>query len=218
LQLKATVHSDNTVSGTVRIGFAKSLAVLAGGTSGLLDELKSGQDSPCDFGGKTGTMHDFDDGTYVGVDCTFSGITLAQFNSGGDGPQLARVGDSFRLTGQLNMLDSLGNSLGGSLGGSQNPTSPNPLPTDLSSLLPSGFPTDLSSLLPSGFPTDLSSLLPSGFPTDLSGLPSGLSSLLPSGFPPDLSGLPSGLPTALSGLPSGLPTDLSSLLPSGLPG
>src|SRR6476660_5797569 len=63
LQLKATVHSDNTVSGTVRVGFAKSLAALAGGTSGLLGELKSGQDSPCDFGGKKGTMHDYDDGT-----------------------------------------------------------------------------------------------------------------------------------------------------------
>nr|MDQ2958976.1 hypothetical protein [Actinomycetota bacterium] len=201
VQLKATVHSDGTVSGTARIGVAKSLASLGGGSA--LADLKS-QDT-CDFGGKKGTTKDFDDGTYVGIDCSFSNVTLAEFNAGEDGPKLTREGDKFHLTGSLNVLQSIadgsGPSASGSASGPATATAiPSGLPTDLSSLLPSGFPTDLSSLLPSGFPTDLSSLLPSGFPTDLS-------SLLPSGFPTDLSGQ---LPSGSGGLPSGL--DPSTLL------
>ncbi|HJQ00266.1 MAG TPA: hypothetical protein VJ851_01580 [Jatrophihabitans sp.] len=195
VQLNATVHSDNTVSGTARVGIAKSLAALSGiSNSELLNQLKTQQ--ACDFGGKSSTSKSYDDGTYVGVDCTFSGVTLAEFNSGEDGPRLARVGDSFELSGHLNLLDAL--DTGGLLPSSS--STPTALPTDLGSLFPSGFPTDLGSLLPSDFPTDLGSLFPSGFPTDLN-------SLLPSGLPTDLSSL----------LPSGLPTDLGSLLPSGLP-
>ncbi len=182
VQLKATVHSDNTVSGTVRTGILKTLASVAGGSSGdALKQLRSGND--CDFGGKAGSIKDFDDGTYIGVDCAFSGVTLEQFNAGTDGPKLTRSGDTFQLAGRMNVLQTLGNSAGGgqqssSGSASSAPSSlPSGLPTDLSSLLPSGFPTDLSSLLPSGFPTDLSSLLPSGLPTDLSGTGSGAAGL-----------------------------------------
>ena len=176
VQLNATVHSDNTVSGTARVGIAKSLAALSGiSNSELLNQLKTQQ--ACDFGGKSSTSKSYDDGTYVGVDCTFSGVTLAEFNSGEDGPRLARVGDSFELSGHLNLLDAL--DTGGLLPSSS--STPTALPTDLGSLFPSGFPTDLNSLLPSGLPTDLSSLLPSGLPTDLGSLlPSGL----PNGFDP----------------------------------
>src|ERR1700709_861623 len=69
VQLKATVHADGTVSGTARIGINKSLATLGGGSpSSALDELKS--QNPCDFGGKAGATKNFDDGTYIGIDCS----------------------------------------------------------------------------------------------------------------------------------------------------
>ncbi|MCW2541341.1 MAG: hypothetical protein JWN95_3066 [Frankiales bacterium] len=206
VQLTATVHGDNTISGTARVGLLKSLAGV-GGQSGLLQQLDSSD--TCTFGSAKTTTKNYDDGTYAGVQCSFDNIAFADFNDGEDGPKLARQGDAFRLSGTFDLTSLLsGSGLPGSGGASGLPSVPSSsgapaplpsgLPTDLSSLLPSGFPTDLSSLLPSDFPTDLSSLLPSGFPTDLS-------SLLPSDFPTDLSSL----------LPSGFPSDLSSLLPSG---
>ncbi|MGI8666399.1 MAG: LppM family (lipo)protein [Jatrophihabitans sp.] len=152
VQLKANVHSDGTVSGTTRIGIAKSLATLGGGSAAdALAELKS--QNSCDFGGR-GVSKDFDDGTYIGIDCAFSGVTLAQFNAGADGPKLVREGDHFHLSGRINLLSTLGGL---------------PATGGTGSIAPTSIPTDLSSLLPSGFPTDLSSLLPSG-----AGLPSGL--------------------------------------------
>ncbi len=196
VQLDAAVHPDGTLSGTARYGVAKSLATFAGGQDQLLAQLRSA--GSCDFGGNQSSTKNFDDGTYIGIDCSFDHVTMAEFNSGEAGPKLSKDGDQFHLTGNMNLLQALSDSGTGLFGsGSQTGGAPAPsgIPTDLSSLLPSGFPTDLSSLLPSGIPTDL---LPSGFPTDLS-------SLLPSGFPTDL-------------LPSGVPTDLSSLLPTGAPG
>ncbi|MGX7680427.1 LppM family (lipo)protein [Jatrophihabitans sp. DSM 45814] len=201
IELKATVSSDNTVSGTTRIGISKSIASLAGGSDGLLQQLKS--DDPCEFGSAKTTEKDYDDGTYIGVECSFSKMTLADFNSGNSsdgssGPKLERVGSNFQLSGTFDLSDvasSASGSLGSAPSGSPGGTSAAPSPT----ALPSGVPSDLSSLLPSGFPSDLSSLLPSGLPSDLS-------SLLPSGFPSDLSSL----------LPSGLPSDLASLIPSDL--
>lgn len=158
VQLKASVHSDDTVSGSTRIGVAKSLATLGGGSAQTaLDQLRS-EDS-CDFGGKRGTTKDFDDGSYVGIDCSFSGVTLAEFNSGEDGPKLTRVGAQFRLAGSLNLLQAVaGGLLPSGPGGSSLPSGvPTDLPSSLPTELPSGLPTDL---LPSGLPTDLASLLP----------------------------------------------------------
>ena len=166
VQLDATVHPDGTLSGTARYGVAKSLAAFDGGQDQVLAQLRS--EGSCDFGGNQGSTKDFDDGTYIGIDCSFNHVTMAEFNSGEAGPKLSKDGDQFHLTGNMNLLQTLSDS-GTGLFGSGSPTGgaplPSGIPTDLSSLLPSGFPTDLSSLLPSGIPTDL---LPSGIPTDLS--------------------------------------------------
>jgi hypothetical protein len=196
VQLNATVHPDGTLSGTARYGVAKSLAGMVGGQDQLLNQLKS--QGSCDFGSRQGTTKDFDDGTYVGIECTFDKVTMAEFNSGEGGPKLTKTGDEFHLSGSMNLLETLSDSGNGLLGSAGATPSglPSGIPTDL---LPSGFPTDFSTLLPSGIPTDL---LPSDFPSDLN-------SLFPSGIPTDL--LPSGIPTDL--LPSGIPTDLTSGLP-----
>jgi hypothetical protein len=196
VQLDATVHPDGTLSGTARYGVAKTLADFAGGRDQLLNELKS--QGSCDFGSGQGTTKDFDDGTYVGIECAFDKVTMAEFNSGEGGPKLTKIGNEFHLTGTMDLLQTLSDNGNGLLGGGLSPGG-GPTPSVLPSL-PSGVPTDLSSLLPSGLPTDLSSLLPSGLPTDLS-------SLLPSGVPTDLSSLLPSLPG--SGLPS---LDPSSLL------
>ncbi|HEX2902570.1 MAG TPA: hypothetical protein VHO01_03865 [Jatrophihabitans sp.] len=182
VQLDATVHQDGSISGTARFGVSKSLASLGGGAEAIRQRLRS--EGSCDFGSAGATVHDYDDGSYVGIECSFAGISMADFNSGEDGPKLARVGNEFRLTGQLNLLNELNSSsglLGGGTGGSASAPAtslPTGLPTDLASLLPSSLPSQLGSFLPSTFPSDLASLLPSGFPTDL---PTDLSSLLPPG-------------------------------------
>jgi hypothetical protein len=204
VQLKAQVNSDGTVSGTSRFGVSKSMAALAGGQAALLTQLKSGE--PCKIGNAKTTSKDFDDGTYVGVECTFSHISLADFNSGSssDGAaalRLEHVGATYRLSGSFNLAEAASsNALGGGSGSGTGGTSGGLIPPSATAGAPSGLPTDLNSLLPSGFPSDLNSLLPSGFPSDLN-------SLLPSGFPSDLNSL----------LPSGFPSDLNSLLPSGFP-
>ncbi|HEU5270420.1 MAG TPA: hypothetical protein VFU36_10905 [Jatrophihabitans sp.] len=193
VQLNATVHPDGTLSGTARYGVAKTLAGFVGGQDELLNQLKS--QGSCDFGSTQGTTKDFDDGTYVGIECTFAGVTMAEFNSGEEGPKLSKDGKQFHLTGRMNLLQMLSDSGTGLLGGGSSsggtptalPSLPSGIPTDLNSLLPSGIPTDL---LPSGIPTDLNSLLPSGIPTDLN-------SLLPSGIPTDLNSLPGLDPTSL---------------------
>jgi hypothetical protein len=196
VQLKAQVNSDGTVSGTSRFGVSKSMAALAGGQAALLTQLKSGE--PCKIGNAKTTSKDFDDGTYVGVECTFSHISLADFNSGSssDGAaalRLEHVGATYRLSGSFNLAEAASsNALGGGSGSGTGGTSgglippsatagaPSGLPTDLNSLLPSGFPSDLNSLLPSGFPSDLNSLLPSGFPSSQSDPSAATSSLLKS--------------------------------------
>jgi len=187
VQLNATVHPDGTLSGTARYGVAKSLAAVSGGQQQLLAELK--QARTCDFGTHHGTTKDFDDGTYIGIACTFDHVTMAEFNSDPDRLRLTKDGDEFHLAGSLSLLDLVAGGNSGGLGlGSGGVPAPSGFPSDLTSLLPSGFPSDLTSLLPSGFPSDLTSLLPSGFPSDLT-------SLLPSDLPtqglsqPALSGL-----------------------------
>jgi len=181
VQLKATVHPDGTLSGTTRIGVAKAIASMTGGAAAVRQQLIGA--SPCDFGSHQGRVSDFDDGTYVGIDCSFDHVTTAEFDSGEQGPKLARVGADFRLSGTLDVGQVIASSgsLLGSLG-APGAAVPSGLPSDLSGLLPSGLPSDLSGLLPSGLPSDLSGLLPSGLPSNLSGL-------LPSGAP---SGLPTG--------------------------
>jgi len=230
VEMKATVNSDDTVSGTARIGIAKSLSSLAGGSSGLLSELKSGED-PCTFGTKKAAEKDYDDGNFVGVECTFDRIPLADFNQDSEdnnGVKIVREGDKYHLSGRFDET-SLASDTGTSSGSgsasantsaSSTPSAalPSGIPTDLSSLLPSGFPSNLSSLLPSGLPSNLSSLLPSGFPTDLSsllpsGFPSNLSSLLPSGFPTDLASL---IPTTGATAGGAVPSDLPGLDPSAI--
>src|SRR4051794_37953317 len=140
VQLNATVHPDGTLSGTARYGLTKSLAALAGGQEQLLQQLKS--EGSCDFGNHQGTTKEFDDGTYIGIDCSFDHVTMAEFNSGEDGPKLSRVGNEFHLTGSLNLVKAISDGTG-ALGSSSGPSS-------LPSTLPSGLPSDLSSLLPSG--------------------------------------------------------------------
>ena len=189
-QLQATVHADDTVSGTSRFGIRTSLAALGGmSTTQLQQSVAAG--GGCGFAGAGVTTQPYDDGTFAGVECTFTGLTLAQFDAAGLGPQLAHEGGDFHLTGTFDLSTALRRGAGLGLGGTPPTSQPGGAPTPV----PSGVPTDLTSLLPS----DLSSLLPS----DLSSLlPSDLSSLLPS----DLAGP----------LPSGLPSDLSGLLPGGV--
>ena len=189
VEMKATVNSDDTVSGTARIGIAKSLSSLAGGSSGLLSELKSGED-PCTFGTKKAAEKDYDDGNFVGVECTFDRIPLADFNQDSEdnnGVKIVREGDKYHLSGRFDetsLASDTGTSSGSGSASANTSASSTP-----SAALPSGIPTDLSSLLPSGFPSNLSSLLPSGFPTDLASLIPTTGATAGGAVPSDLPGL-----------------------------
>jgi hypothetical protein len=183
VEMNAKVDKDNTVSGTAKIGVSKSLAALAGGSDSLLSDLKS--DDPCTFGSTKGVSKDYDDGTFVGVECTFENISFPDFNDGQGGPKISRDGDTFRLTGSFDTQDAVSGSTGTGSASSSASSTPGAPPS-----LPSGFPTslpsDLSSLLPSGFPSGLRSLFPSGLP---SGIPTNLPSSGSGAFPTDLPGL-----------------------------
>ena len=185
LQLNATVHSDDTVSGTARVGVAKSLAALAGGTSGLLGRVEEQPGQPVRLrrqdrhGARLRRRHLRRGGLHVLRESPWPSSTPARTVRSWPGSVTAS-----ELSGQLNLLDALGT--GGLLPstGSRPGAQPRCRPTCAAccprasrptwpACCPPGFPTDLSSLLPSGFPTDLASLLPSGLP-DRPGQPAAL--------------------------------------------
>jgi hypothetical protein len=196
VDLSAQVSADDTVSGTAQFGVSKALAEATGGKDALLRQLRSQR--PCafgsDYGGSDYGGSDYDDGRFVGVRCSFKGVSLARFNAAfgaapGGGPTLSRVGSQFVLSGRFDLKQVLSSAPlpGASPSGRSVPSpglTPDPSDSDGPTALPTGLPGNLASLLP----PDLASLVPSPLPSDLS-------SLLPSGsLPSDADGLS---PTAL---------------------
>jgi hypothetical protein len=122
LNMNLGINSDNTVSGTVEIGVQKELVDLTG--QNVQDLL--GSDAPLPSNAPGVTVEPFDDGEFVGRQVILEDVPIEEFNSGGivgasgatgasgltggagaDSLQIARQGDTFVVTGVLDLSRAL---------------------------------------------------------------------------------------------------------------
>jgi hypothetical protein len=131
LNMNLGINSDNTVSGTVEFGVQKELLDLTG--QNVEDLL--GSDSPFASDAPGVTVEPFDDGEFAGQQFIFEDLPIEEFNSGGvagasgatgvtgagDSLQIARQGDTFVVTGLLDLSSGLSGVTGpfGGTGGAQ---------------------------------------------------------------------------------------------------
>lgn len=131
LNMNLGINPDNTVSGTVEFGVQKELLDLTG--QNVEDLL--GSDAPFPSNAPGVTVEPFDDGEFVGQQFIFEDVPLEEFNSGGiagasgatsgdgagDSLQIARQGDTFVVTGVLDLSSGLSGVTGpfGGTGGAQ---------------------------------------------------------------------------------------------------
>lgn len=131
LNMNLGINSDNTVSGTVEFGVQKELLDLTG--QNVEDLL--GTDSPFASNAPGVTVEPFDDGEFAGQQFIFEDLSIEEFNSGGvagasaatggtgagDSLQIARQGDTFVVTGLLDLSSGLSGVTGpfGGTGGAQ---------------------------------------------------------------------------------------------------
>ncbi len=134
LNMNLGINSDNTVSGTVEFGVQKELLDLTG--QNVEDLL--GSDAPFPSNAPGVTVEPFDDGEFVGRRFIFEDVPIEQFNSGslvggtgatgasgatgaGDSLNIARQGDTFVVTGVLDLSSALSGATGpfGGTGGAQ---------------------------------------------------------------------------------------------------
>jgi hypothetical protein len=123
LNMNIGINSDNTVSGTVEIGVQKDLIDLTG--QNVEDLL--GRDAPLPSNAPGVTVEPFDDGEFAGRQFILEDVPIEEFNSGGivgasgatgasgptggagagDSLQIAREGDTFVVTGVLDLSSAL---------------------------------------------------------------------------------------------------------------
>jgi len=121
LNMNLGINSDNTVSGTVEFGVEKELVDLTG--QNVEDLL--GSDAPFPSNAAGVTVEPFDDGEFVGRQVILEDVPIEEFNSGGsvgasgatgasgptsgagDSLQIARQGDTFVVTGVLDLSRAL---------------------------------------------------------------------------------------------------------------
>ena len=134
LNMNLGINSDNTVSGTVEFGVQKELLDLTG--QNVEDLL--GSDAPFPSNAPGVTVEPFDDGEFVGQQFIFEDVPIEEFNSGGfvggtgatgisgvtgagDTLNIARQGDTFVVTGVLDLSSGLSGATGpfGGSGGAQ---------------------------------------------------------------------------------------------------
>jgi hypothetical protein len=122
LNMNLGINSDNTVSGTIEFGIQKELVDLTG--QNVEDLL--GSDAPFPSNGPGVTVEPFDDGEFVGRQVILEDVPIEEFNSGGivgasgatgasgptsgagaDSLRIARQGDTFVVTGVLDLSRAL---------------------------------------------------------------------------------------------------------------
>jgi hypothetical protein len=119
LNMNLGINTDNTVSGTVQFGVQKELLELTGQSAE--DLLGTAAPFPSDAPGVT--VEPFDDGEFVGQQFTFESVPLAEFNSqgaagatgvtgAGDALNIRREGDTFVVTGVLDLSSGLSGTTG----------------------------------------------------------------------------------------------------------
>jgi hypothetical protein len=119
LNMNLGINTDDTVSGTVQFGLQKELLELTGQSAE--DLLGTAAPFPSDAPGVT--VAPFDDGEFVGQEFTFENVPLAEFNSqgaagatgvtgAGDALNIRREGDTFVVTGVLDLSGGLSGATG----------------------------------------------------------------------------------------------------------
>src|SRR5512132_2686680 len=121
LNVNLGINSDNTVSGTIEIGVQKELVDLTG--QNVEDLL--GTDAPLPGNAPGVTVEPFDDGEFAGRQFILEDVPIEEVNSGGivrasgatgasgptagagDSLQIARQGDTFVVTGVLDLSRAL---------------------------------------------------------------------------------------------------------------
>jgi phosphatidylinositol mannoside-binding LppM-like protein len=98
------LHSDDTVDGSMTYAVSKDLLTLTGSSADdLFNQVASGAALPPGVAYRT---TDYSDATFVGKTLTFNGVNVAEFqhgNIGGETFSIQRVGDSFQVSGLVDL-------------------------------------------------------------------------------------------------------------------
>lgn len=106
LNMDLTVSSDNTVSGSAIVAIDKQLLALTGQPA---DQIFGG-DTIAPKGTQGVTTSDYEDDTFIGQEITFENAPIAALSQSEDADALkiVREGDTFTLTGALDMTNDTG--------------------------------------------------------------------------------------------------------------
>jgi hypothetical protein len=107
VDLAMRLHTDDTVDGTMTYAVSKDLLTLTHSSpDALLNQVASGQPLPSGVEYQT---TDYADDTFVGKTLTFEGADIAAFQQGGIGGEtlsIRRVGDTFQVSGEVDLTTS----------------------------------------------------------------------------------------------------------------
>jgi hypothetical protein len=107
VDLAMRLHTDDTVDGTMTYAVSRDLLTLTHSSpDALLNQVASGQPLPSGVEYQT---TDYADDTFVGKTLTFEGADIAAFQQGGIGGEtlsIRRVGDTFQVSGEVDLTTS----------------------------------------------------------------------------------------------------------------
>jgi hypothetical protein len=107
VDLALRLHSDDTVDGSMTYAVSRDLLTLTNSSpDALLDQVASGQPLPPGVDYET---TDYADDSFVGKTLTFDGADIAAFQQGGIGGEtlsIQRVGDTFQVSGEVDLTTS----------------------------------------------------------------------------------------------------------------
>lgn len=107
VDLAMRLHTDDTVDGTMTYAVSRNLLTLTNSSpDALLGQVASGQPLPSGVEYQT---TDYADDTFVGKTLTFEGADIAAFQQGGIGGEtlsIRRVGDTFQVSGEVDLTTS----------------------------------------------------------------------------------------------------------------
>jgi hypothetical protein len=109
LNMDLSINSDDTVSGNIQVGIQKELVELTG--QSIDDLLGTEVPIPSDVPGVT--VEPFDDGEFVGQQFVFESVPIAEFaGTGAEEISITRSGDTFVVTGTLDLSSGLSGATG----------------------------------------------------------------------------------------------------------
>jgi len=110
LDMNLEIQADDTVNGSVVFAVSKDVLELTGGSAE--DLLGSDTPFPSDVEGVT--TEEYDDGKFAGQKFNFDGLPISEFSDPADPEslQITRDGDTFKVTGVLDLSQGLSGATG----------------------------------------------------------------------------------------------------------